>query len=755
LRRWIAQGAKTARPEPADPRQARFTEEELSFWAFQPVRRPALPCVSGTSVRTPVDAFLAAKLHERGLSFSPEADKRTLIRRATYDLHGLPPTPEEVEAFLRDDAPDAYERLIDRLLASPQYGERWGRHWLDVAGYAESDGNPGRDRTRPYAYRYRDYVIRSYNADKPFDQFLREQLAGDELARRPLDPSDPATVELLTATGFLRMAPDVTETADTLADRNQAVAETLKVVTSAVLGLTVGCAQCHDHRYDPISQEDYYRLRAVFDPAFDLKRWQKPSQRRFDITSADTKAAAASIEAEAKRREADIQRRAEELGRVLFEREVAKILEPERAAARQAVETPAGRRDPAQIALLKRYPSLRDARAIARELAVYDPKASAAFDKERQAIAQFRASRPPDERVMAVLEPAGPVPESRVFYRGNPDQPRQAVRPGELAIVSRHRPAETLPDTDRRLAYARWLTEGTHPLVARVIVNRIWMHHFGIVRTPGDFGTAGGRPSHPELLDWLADDFVRGGWRLKRLHKLLLTSAAYRQSSHRTPALDQVDPDNRLLGRMRIRRLDAEAVRDTLLAVSGDLNLQMFGRSVPVAEDSEGRVVLGRESRRRGGDYAKTADALGPLVNRRSVYVEAQRALPLGMLEAFDLPVMTPNCEERRCSTVATQSLVFLNDRDVVAPAQRLADRLARERPNDPDAQVRRAFVLLFAAEPEEAEVRMCRQFLGRQTECLRTTATPGAKDQPDPERLALASLCRTLFCTNRFLYVD
>jgi hypothetical protein len=762
LRHWIAQGAKTARPEPADPRDARFTEEELTFWAFQPVRRPEVPPVSPEyHVRNPVDAFLAANLKEKGLRFSPAADRRTLLRRATYDLLGLPPTPEDVEAFLKDDAPDAYERRIDRLLDSPQYGERWGRHWLDVAGYSETDGNLGRDTTRPHAYKYRDYVIRSFNADKPYDQFVREQLAGDEMARRPLDPNDPATVELLTAVGFLRMAPDVTETSNTLVDRNQAVADTLKVVTSSVLGLTVGCAQCHDHRYDPITQEDYHRLRAVFDPAFDLKQWKKPSERLFDITTPEAKKEADRIEALAKEKEADIRRRAEELGRTILDRELAKVPEGERAAVHQAVEVSPRKRTPEQTALLKQYPRVREVQFIAGFLVEYDPKAHAAFEKERQEIARLRATKPPVDRIMVVREEPGKASASRLFFRGDPEQPKQEVQPGELAILNRHQSAPDLSGTPecapattgRRLAYARWLTDGAHPLVGRALVNRVWAHHFGkgLVATPGDLGLFGDRPSHPELLDWLADAFVRDGWSLKRLHRLLLASTAYRQASRRTPELDRADPDNRLLGRMNIRRLEAEAVRDALLAVSGDLNTEAGGPSVPVAEDGEGRVILGRQGRQGGGAYAMTADGVGRQAYRRSVYVESKRALPLGMLETFDLPVMTPNCDARRCSTVATQALLFLNDQAVIAPARRTAERLRREHPGDPAAQVRRAFLLLYAAEPTAAEVETCLEFLKALAEHFR----PSGAAEADADQQALAGLCQTLLCTNRFLYVD
>lgn len=757
LRTWITQGARTARPEPADPNQARFTEEERSFWAFQPVRQLTVPAVPADfKIRNPVDAFLAEKLAAQGLHFSPEADPRTLIRRATYDLTGLPPTPAEVEAFLADGQPDAYERLLDRLLASPHYGERWGRHWLDVAGFAETDGNPGTDRPRAGAYRYRDYVIQSFNAHKPFDRFLVEQLAGDELANRPLDLKDPATVELLTATGFLRMAPDATETNNSPAERHQAVAEVIKVVTSGLLGLTVGCAQCHDHRYDPISQVDYYRWRAVFDPALDCARWQPPSQRQLDVTTVAARAEADRIEAEAKKLEATLDARAAEAAKKVYARELAKVPEADRAAAQAAVETSRSKRTPEQVRLLKVYPNIRELSFIKGFLVEYDPPVYRELEKERAKVLQIRGTKPPADLLMVLVEPPGAKTESRVLQRGDPEQPTQVVTPAELPILAHAGQAVEVPTKDpnlsttgRRLAYARRLTDGTHPLVARVLVNRMWMHHFGkgIVNTPGDFGFLGERPSHPELLDWLATDFVTHGWSLPRLHKLLMTSTAYRQQSQRTPELDRLDPDNRLLARMSIRRLEAEAVRDALLAVGGDLNGEMYGPAVPVSQDSEGRAILAR--RQMGRSLRVANDPVGNAVLRRSVYVQVRRELPLSILETFDLPVMTPNCDLRRSSTGPTQALLFLNDPLVLERSEKLAERLERECPEDDSSLVHRAYALLYASEPTASEVAACLAFLEDQQQHYRQQ---GAKS---PRHQALANLSQALLCSNRFLYVD
>jgi hypothetical protein len=748
IRKWVAGGAKTARPEPKNPDELRITDEERAFWAFQPVRTPAVPAI-GTD--NPVDAFIVQKLGEAGLKPNPQADKRTLIRRATFDLTGLPPTPTEVEAFLKDDSPNAYEKLLDRLLASPQYGEQWGRHWLDVAGYAESDGVTNLDKVRPHAWRYRDYVVRSLNGDKPYDQFVIEQLAGDELVPRPWKDLSPADVDRLTATGFLRMAPDATDTDNTPVERNNAVAETLKVVGSGFLGLTVGCAQCHDHRYDPIATADYYRLRAIFDPAYDLKKWQTPTQRLVNLTPADTVQKRAEIEAKAVEIEKQI--RADEVKREneVFEVEIQKIPEADRKVAREAFF--ADKPTAEQQAVLKKYVRLR----IRHTIQLFDPKAYAEFKKRRADVTKLRDTKPPEEFVAVLTEPNSPPPESFVFARGDHEAPRQKVTPGELTVLALHRPSAdvpaksgTGPTTGRRLAYAKLLTDGAHPLTARVLVNRVWMHHFGrgIVGTPGDFGAFGERPTHPDLLDWLATDFVAHGWRVKRLHKLLMTSEAYRRTATRTPELQAADPDNKLLARATVRRLTAEELRDAVLMASGKLMLDVGGPSVPVAEDFDGMPVLGTRKLNEG--LFSGIDPVGEAEFRRSLYIQMRRKLPLPMLEAFDLPVMKPNCDARRCTTVAPQSLLFLNNEFVIKQAGLIADRLLAE-PGSADQRVRRVWELLYAAPPTYAELRASVAYLTDQAEKFRKATGP----KGDPERQALTSLCQVLLGSNRFLYVD
>jgi len=766
---WVSAGAKTARPEPLQVPVMWITEQERAFWSFQPVTRPAVPVTPPTApVRTPIDAFVYEKLAAKGLTLSPEADRATLIRRAYIDLMGLPPSPVEVAQFVSDSSPDAYERLLDRLLESPRYGERWGRFWLDVAGYAESDGFNEADRPRPFAWKYRDYVIRSYNADKPFDQFIREQLAGDEMVKRPFENLSLEDQDRLIATGFLRMAPDGTETSNPnpMLARNEAVAGTIKIVSTALLGLTVGCAQCHDHRYDPIPQVDYHRLRAIFDPAFDLEHWRAPSRRLISVMKGQQRKEAEGIEvkaAEEDRRIAAEERAALEK---VFERELAKVPQEMREAVRDARNTPREHRTPEQVELLRVYPSAD----VFRQLDLYDPPTYQRIQKEREAVAQIRATKPPDDAIDALTEMPGQVPVSRLFYRGDVEQPRQAIEPGGLTVLASTRSADdiplkdpNLPTTGRRLAYARMLTDDTHPLVARVLVNRAWMHHFGvgIVATPGDFGSLGERPTHPKLLDWLAREFMSGGWKLKRLHKLIMLSAVYRQSSQRQPQLEAADPENRLLGRYNLRRLDAEAIRDSILMAAGTLNLRMFGPSTPVGEDRDGRVVVGRQKRNVNGE-AVGVDAVDADAFRRSIYVQVRRSQPLAMLEAFDMPQMNPNCDLRRASTVAPQSLLLMNDSFLVEQSLAMARRLEEDAPFDRPAQVREGWSLLFGVEPTGAELGRALEFVAQQAADLRQRPpAPVQSNKPpeaaadDPESRALASWCQALMSSNRFLYVD
>ena len=757
IRLWIEQGAKTARPEPANVEEARFTLEELDHWAFQAVAAPPIPSLPKVELNNPIDAFIAERLANKGLSFSEAADRATLIRRLSFDLRGLPPSPEELETFVTDPRPDAYDHLVDQLLASPQFGVRWGRHWLDVAGYAESDGGVDSDPKRAHAWRYRDYVIDAFNGNKPIDAFLREQLAGDELIDEALDPYNPRQLELLTATGFMRMAPDPTQTSNTLADRNMAAAEAVQVISSTMLGLSVGCAQCHDHKYDPIGIDDYYRFRAVFDPVFPLKNWQQPRARLVDMSTREIKAEADRIEAKAKILEDDLNQRRQALGKKIQELKLTDVPERVREETRAAVLSPSNKRSDEQKALLDLYPMVKPVGHILGLLVEYDSTSYRKFEKEQQKIAGIRATKPPLTKVMVATERPGIVPTSQVFFRGNPESPKQEVTPSELMVLTRANRDVRLPINDeqhittgRRLAYASHLTDGNHPLTARVFVNRLWLHHMGrgLVGTPNDFGLAGDRPSHPKLLDWLAADFVAHDWDQKRLHRLILRSRTYQQQSRRRPELDAVDPENQLLGRANLRRLEAEAIRDAILSVTDNMNDRLRGPSTPVTQNGEGKVVIGVQKIRDGIPVG--ADENHPDAFRRSAFIEVQRSLPLNMLSTFDLPTMTPNCDLRRSTTVATQALWFMNDSLMVGRGSDLATHLQSQY-RTIDHQIEALFVRLFTRPPTNHETQTCKAFLEEQ-EHLRDT---DGKNEPDIAQQALATLCQTLMASNRFLYLD
>lgn len=771
IKKWIAQGAKTARPEPETLGNGPLiTEEERAHWSFQPVKRPEVPQVEGAA--TAVDAFLVQAMKKEGLAFAPEADRITWLRRVTVDLTGLLPKPEEVETFLGDTSPQAYEKVVDRLLASPAYGERWARHWLDVVGYADSNGYTAADSARPQAWRYRDYVIRSFNEDKPWDQFIREQLAGDELAGATHGDyqaavNNPKRLEQITATAFLRMAPDGTGDPNDDANlaRNQVIAEQIKVVSSSLLGLSVACAQCHDHRHDPISQEDYYRFRAIFDPAYDWKAWRAPAQRLYSLYTPEESAKAAEIEKAAAAIDVEAREMSKKFLDEIFEVEVKKLPESDREPYRTARATAEKDRTPEQKALIKKYPS-----ALALySLNLYDQKKQDLVDAKAKEAAALRATKPVQNFVMALMEVKGQVPESQLYNRGDHEQPVRPVTPGELTILATPEIEPFQPaappsgSTGRRLAYANWLTNGKHPLVARVLVNRFWMLHFGrgIVNTPGDFGHHGDAPTHPELLDYLADEFVKGGWKLKPLHKQLVLSQAYRQSSD-NPASSERDPDNRLFARHKLRRLEAEALRDTVLATAGALVEKPFGPPSTIARDPAGRIVVGID---KGTITSAKVEPGGEQDFRRSLYVQVTRSKPVTVLETFDSPVMTPHCEMRAQTTVAPQSLLLMNDTFVLENARRLADRLHEAVPSDENERLRLAWRTLFSSEPAESDLARARDYLRLQTASLTVyhaqnpPAAP-AKDAPappklDPAREALASLCQVLYSSNRFLYLQ
>jgi Protein of unknown function (DUF1553)/Protein of unknown function (DUF1549)/Planctomycete cytochrome C len=669
LGRWIAQGAPTARPEPETiPPGLGITPEERAWWSFQPVMRPQVASFAASErIRTPIDALLRAAM-PAGLSFSPDADKLTLLKRACFDLTGLPPTGTQIRRFLADQSPDAYERLIDELLSSPHYGERWGRHWLDIAGYADSEGGTTQDAVRPWAYKYRDYVIRSLNSDKPFDQFIAEQLAGDELAGALQGDLTAGQIELLTATGFLRMAVDGTGSGNNSPEaRNQVITDTLSIVSTSLLGLTVACAQCHDHRYDPIPQADYYALRAVFEPALDWQNWNTPAERRVSLYTAADRQQAQAIEAEAGQIAAAKAARQQEYIAAAVEKELSKFDEPLREQLRAALSTAADQRSDEQKQVLEQHPSVNITPGV---LYQYNQAAADDLKTYDERIAAVRARKPTEEFLRVLRERPGHAPETKLFHRGDYRQPLQTVEPAAPAVLCPEddrvvfaEPSEGQETTGRRLAFARWLTGPQNPLTARVVANRVWLHHFGrgLVTTPADFGRLGAPPTHPALLDWLADELIRQGWSLKALHRQIMCSTVYRQSSLREPGRNQIDPENRYYWRKDVIRLDAEALTDRLLAAGGQLQPVLFGPPAPLREDETGQVIVDGEQR------------------RRALYVQRRRTQPVALLQAFDAPLMQTNCEARSSSTVATQSLMLMNGEFVLGQAARLAGRILRE----------------------------------------------------------------------------
>ncbi len=672
IEKWIAQGAVALRDEPATlPPGIDITPQERAHWAFQPLRRPEPPALPpAEKAATPIDAFILAKLRERGQLPAPEADRRTLLVRASFDLTGLPPTMQEIEQFQSDKAEGAYERMLDRLLASPHYGERWARHWLDVAGYADSEGNGNDDTLRPHAYKYRDYVIRSLNADKPLSQFIVEQLAGDELVPQPWTNLPPEQLDKLIATGFLRNAPDPTASGggDEAMLANQVVADTIKIVGSSLYGLTIGCAQCHDHRYDPIPQADYFRLRAVFEPALNPAQWRRPGQRMVSLFTDADRAKVAQVNAEAQKlRDA---RAVKERGFIneAFEKNLAKFPEAMRAPLREAFFSPADKRTAEQKKLLADNPSANITSGV---LYQYDQAKADELKKDGERIAAKEAERPVEDYVRILSEIAGQIPATRLHHRGDHRQPKEEVHPGDLTIAAPDgsrfeiaaKDSNLAASSGRRLALAQHLTSGKQPLLPRVLVNRIWLHHFGrgLVDTPGDFGALGARPTHPQLLDWLADELIRRGWSLKQMHKLIMTTAVYKRAS-RLPAAGSPSDDS-LYGWFPLRRLDAELIRDRMLAVSGVLDRTQLGPAIPMALDSVGQVIAQNDS------------------PRRSIYLQVQRSKPESFLASFDAATPSPNCEKRVASTTAAQSLMLMNSDFVLKRAGELAARVRKETP--------------------------------------------------------------------------
>jgi hypothetical protein len=699
---------------------------------YAPPRRSTLPRVKDQSGTTnPIDAFVLEKLEAKGLALSPRAEKGVLLRRVTFDLTGLPPSIADQEAFLADDSPEAYRRVVDRLLASPHYGERWAQHWLDLVRYAETDGFKA-DDLRPFAYQYRDYVIKALNEDMPFDRFVRQQLAGDEL--------EGGNPEALVATGFNRLWPDEYNTA-ILEQRRQEILDDMTDVTGQVfLGLTVGCARCHDHKFDPILQTDYYRLQAFF----------APMQPRDDLPAADVGTVKRYREQLASWEKATRDIR-EQMDRLLADKRAdlrKRALEKFRPEIQHAVLTLAKERTPyqRQIAYLAELQMTRAEKDAPARLAA--DKKKEYQDLERRLAAVTPKKPQPLRYAMAMNDLGRQSPPTHRLAGGDWRKPREELQPGFPEFLPAAAPDMRVDgqrqSTGRRAALARWLTARDHPLTARVLVNRLCQHHFGagIVGTPNDFGVQGDPPTHPELLDWLAVEFVEHGWSLKHMHRLMVMSSAYCQTSQVSAGTSEqvkaatVDRENKFLWHARRQRLEGEAMRDAMLNLSGELNPHMFGVSA--------RPRLPEKI----SNYAWKPDARAEDQLRRSIYVFAKRNMRYPMFDAFDLPDMHNSCARRTQTTTAPQALLLLNGDFTLERARSWAGQLLASHHGDEQGLVADAYRAAWGRQASDEEIRLGLKFLHDQTELL---ALPNGEKKEQ----AVADFCHVLMNANEFLYID
>lgn len=756
IRAWIAGGAPGPLPIVLPP-DATVKDADRQFWSFQPPVRPTVPTVRNQPlVRNPIDAFLLQKLESKGLRYAPEADRLALMRRVYLDVTGIPPTPAEIESYRKDQSPTAYEKLVDRLLASPRYGERWGQHWLDLAGYSDSEGFGQDDGVRPSAWRYRDYVIRSLNADKPYNRFITEQIAGDELSddwKNAKGAASQDTIDRLAATGFLRTVPDPTDSNERglIAERMNVLADEVEVLTSSVMGITVGCARCHNHKYDPIPQRDYYRLSAILQGAYDPYEWKGPKKRELDLaTDAERKSVDernAPIQADIKRIQQQIRDAAEPFRAQALDEAIAALPADIRAEVRAASTTPADKRTDAQRELAKKYSGAFQVSDMELSRKYADLRTKTQALQKDLTTARGKLTPAPHVRVLADnLEPS----QSYLLQRGDPVGFGDPVEPGVPGVflnpaLKPYAPTPPFAGTSgRRLALANWLTQPNHPLTARVAVNQLWLNHFGrgLVPSVSNFGRSGVPPTHPELLDWLATEFVAQGWSLKSIHRLMLTSQAFRQTSRVTEAEIAADPDNALLSRMPLQRMDAETLYDSLMSVAGRLDSTLFGPPSDVDVRPDKEVVV------------KATDA----GFRRAIYVLHRRQTPVSLLDAFDQPAMTPNCTERRRSNVATQALHMMNGSMSWDLSRYMAGRIVDEAGADTARQIELIYLRAFSRRPSSAEVA---EGLGAIAEFRKQWPARLEKDNGEAPRessaswLALANYCHALLNSAEFSFID
>jgi len=717
LTKWVKDGMpfpadKLAPVAPAHPKPKGgvVTEEAKRYWAYQPVKRPPVPAIKSANA---IDAFIAAKLVVKKLEPVKAADRTQLVRRAYYDLWGLPPTPEQVDAFVKDDSPDAWSKLIDALLASPHYGEKWGRHWLDVVRFAETNGYE-RDGHKPNAWRYRDYVIRSMNDDKPFDRFVKEQLAGDEMPGEDRDA--------IIATGFYRLGLWDDEPADPLMALYEGYDDLVTVTGQGFLGMTLNCARCHDHKVDPIPQADYYKLVSFFRdirPFQDVRGFSN-STNSTDITPPERRKVYEAAEKERQKQLADLTKKI-----VAIENEVIKTMSAEDQRAAEGPDRPA-------IAA-------KVIRMLQGEKRIEYSK----LKKDRDGLE--RKSKPEGQEFALSVNLCDPRPPTVfVLPRGNAHAKGAEVKPGFPEVLGA--PAPVIPESKgkssgRRTVLANWIASKDNPLTSRVIVNRVWQGHFGrgIVPTPNDFGGLGEKPTHPELLNWLAAEFMENGWSFKRLHKSIMTSETYQRSSLGSEANLKADPNNMLLWRFNMRRLNSEEVRDSILTASGLLNEKMFGPSVYPKLSAEVLAGISFPDKEAHWPKSKPEEA-----NRRTMYVAVKRTLQVPILATHDQADTDNSCPVRYTTTVPTQALGLLNGEFANESAAAFAARLIKETPDDIAKQVARGIRLTAGRVPAESEVSKDAAFIQL------------LKDRHKlDDKTALTRYCLLLLNANEFVYLD
>ncbi len=699
-----------------EPKKKEFTEAQKKYWAYQPVKRPEMPVLKEAK-QNPIDAFLETKLLEKKLAPVGMADQATLIRRAYYDLTGLPPTPEQIDAFAADNDPKAWEKLIDSLLASPHYGEKWGRHWLDVVRFAESNGYE-RDGSKPNAWRYRDYVIRSMNADKPYDRFIREQIAGDELPKKHEDDNDGVI-----ATGFYRLGLWDDEPADPLQAKFDGYDDIVSIVGQGFLGMTFNCARCHDHKGDPILQEDYYKLVAFVRDIreFSYDRNVKSASNQSDITPA--------------------------VRRKVYEKELAERLSRQEQLKKQmvALEDVAIKLMPAEDQ--RASEGLDRPKVVAKLGKYFAPEQAKEHGKLKKEADELKKKPMPDQELALSVNNCDPNPP-KVFLnvRGNAHIDGPEVKPGFPSILGLPEPTIAgkpgAKSSGRRTVLADWIASKSNPMTARVMINRAWQHHFGkgLVPSANDFGKFGEAPSHPELLDWLAAEFQDGGWTLKRMHKLMMTSEAYRRGIGSNEANKKLDPANTYFWRQNPRRLNSEEIRDSILFASGALNLAKIGGPSMYPKLSA-EVLAGISYPDKKSHWP---DSPPEEENRRTIYAFVKRSIQVPILVNHDQADSDNSCPVRYTTTVPTQALGMLNGEFTNEQARLLAKRMVADGGADWKSQVARGIRLTTGRVPKADEIAKDVEFIEKMKAKHKLT---------DPR--ALQQYALLLLNANEFAYVD